>query len=180
MCIRDSSGTAEAPGTFSVTISAEDAIGDVVTSNAFNIVVSAPLNQPPTFSGLIASQTVIVGTAIQPVSGTFSDPESDVLTFSASGLPAGVTINTGTGEISGTPTAVGSSTVTITATDTDGESVSSNEFAIIATDVPNAIPVFNGPIQNQTGIVGEAVTPCLLYTSPSPRDATLSRMPSSA
>ena len=25
-----------------------------------------------------------------------------------------------------------------------------------------------------------AVTPCLLYTSPSPRDATLSRMPSSA
>ena len=24
------------------------------------------------------------------------------------------------------------------------------------------------------------VTPCLLYTSPSPRDATLSRMPSSA
>ena len=28
--------------------------------------------------------------------------------------------------------------------------------------------------------VGENVTPCLLYTSPSPRDATLSRMPSSA
>ena len=27
---------------------------------------------------------------------------------------------------------------------------------------------------------GELVYPCLLYTSPSPRDATLSRMPSSA
>ena len=27
---------------------------------------------------------------------------------------------------------------------------------------------------------GSAPTPCLLYTSPSPRDATLSRMPSSA
>ena len=26
----------------------------------------------------------------------------------------------------------------------------------------------------------EAIRPCLLYTSPSPRDATLSRMPSSA
>ena len=170
------SGTAEAAGTFSVTISAEDAVGDVVTSNAFNIVVSAPLNQPPTFSGLIASQTVIVGTAIQPVSGTFSDPESDVLTFSASGLPAGVTINTGTGEISGTPTAVGSSTVTITATDADGESVSSNEFAITATDVPNAIPVFNGPIQNQTGIVGEAVTPLALadFFSDIDTDDTLS------
>ena len=30
------------------------------------------------------------------------------------------------------------------------------------------------------GIVAEAVNCCLLYTSPSPRDATLSRMPSSA
>ena len=87
-----------------------------------------------------------------------------------------MTINTGTGEISGTPTAVGSSTVTITATDTDGESVSSNEFAIIATDVPNAIPVFNGPIQNQTGIVGEAVTPLALadFFSDIDTDDTLS------
>ena len=30
------------------------------------------------------------------------------------------------------------------------------------------------------GILSENATPCLLYTSPSPRDATLSRMPSSA
>ena len=28
--------------------------------------------------------------------------------------------------------------------------------------------------------LGEALKACLLYTSPSPRDATLSRMPSSA
>ena len=28
--------------------------------------------------------------------------------------------------------------------------------------------------------VGDTITSCLLYTSPSPRDATLSRMPSSA
>ena len=29
-------------------------------------------------------------------------------------------------------------------------------------------------------VIGAAHKPCLLYTSPSPRDATLSRMPSSA
>ena len=29
-------------------------------------------------------------------------------------------------------------------------------------------------------VMAENVNPCLLYTSPSPRDATLSRMPSSA
>ena len=31
-----------------------------------------------------------------------------------------------------------------------------------------------------TSVGGEALKSCLLYTSPSPRDATLSRMPSSA
>ena len=34
---------------------------------------------------------------------------------------------------------------------------------------------------NEVGTVTEGLAPsCLLYTSPSPRDATLSRMPSSA
>ena len=40
------------------------------------------------------------------------------------------------------------------------------------------IPNFDGPIQLAGG-ENNAFT-CLLYTSPSPRDATLSRMPSSA
>ena len=31
-----------------------------------------------------------------------------------------------------------------------------------------------------TGLTGRDITPCLLYTSPSPRDGTKSRMPSSA
>ena len=35
-------------------------------------------------------------------------------------------------------------------------------------------------IDPEARIVGEEACACLLYTSPSPRDATLSRMPSSA
>ena len=39
-------------------------------------------------------------------------------------------------------------------------------------------------LEAQTGRLAQlarvSLTPCLLYTSPSPRDATLSRMPSSA
>lgn len=46
-----------------------------------------------------------------------SDPQSDPLTYSASGLPAGLSINSGTGLISGTPTATGTSSVTVTAKD---------------------------------------------------------------
>ena len=36
-----------------------------------------------------------------------------------------------------------------------------------------------GCVNNDT-LSGDVYTACLLYTSPSPRDATLSRMPSSA
>ena len=42
----------------------------------------------------------------------------------------------------------------------------------------NHIPDFWEEVWNYCGIVHSE--PCLLYTSPSPRDATLSRMPSSA
>ena len=40
--------------------------------------------------------------------------------------------------------------------------------------------VLGQPIDEQGEIGAEESWPCLLYTSPSPRDATLSRMPSSA
>ena len=36
------------------------------------------------------------------------------------------------------------------------------------------------PVSIETGVIPVADGSCLLYTSPSPRDATLSRMPSSA
>lgn len=51
-----------------------------------------------------------------------SDSASLALTYSASGLPAGLTISPTTGLISGTPTAGGSSQVTVTVTDTAGAS----------------------------------------------------------
>jgi hypothetical protein len=48
------------------------------------------------------------------------------LTYAASGLPAGLSINSGTGLISGTPTTAGTSNVTVTATDTTGASGSAS------------------------------------------------------
>ena len=41
-------------------------------------------------------------------------PAGSVLTWSATGLPAGLSINSGTGRISGTPTATGTSSVRVT------------------------------------------------------------------
>ena len=39
---------------------------------------------------------------------------------------------------------------------------------------------FETPTNGEIYLDGNAISSCLLYTSPSPRDATLSRMPSSA
>ena len=49
-------------------------------------------------------------------------------------------------------------------------------------DVPLVVPEVNaGAIKGHKGIIASPnCSTCLLYTSPSPRDATLSRMPSSA
>jgi len=52
-------------------------------------------------------------------------------TFTASGLPSGLSISASTGLISGTPTAVGTSAVVITVTDEESNSVSTGSFNMV-------------------------------------------------
>jgi hypothetical protein len=65
------------------------------------------------------SQTGIVGTAVSLQIGATDSASGQTLTFTASGLPAGLSINS-SGRITGTPTTAGTSSVTVTATDTTG------------------------------------------------------------
>ncbi len=64
-------------------------------------------------------QTTLVGTPTS-LALTAHSTTNTALTFSATGLPAGLTIDPSTGVISGTPTTPASSTVTVTATDVAG------------------------------------------------------------
>jgi hypothetical protein len=84
-------------------------------SNGNTVTVSDPGNQTSTLR-----------TAISPLQMRASDSASgETLTYSAIGLPAGLSISA-SGQITGTPTAAGTTSVTVTATDSTGASGSSS------------------------------------------------------
>jgi alpha-galactosidase len=80
-------------------------------SNRNTVTVSSPGNQTGT-----------VGTAVSVQIHASDSASGQTMTYSASGLPAGLSVNSSTGLISGTPTAAATSTVTVTATDGTGAS----------------------------------------------------------
>ncbi|MDQ2874301.1 MAG: discoidin domain-containing protein [Actinomycetota bacterium] len=66
------------------------------------------------------SQTATAGTAASLQVKASDSASGQTLTYSATGLPAGLSINSGSGLISGTPTAAGTSNVTVTGADSTG------------------------------------------------------------
>jgi hypothetical protein len=68
------------------------------------------------------NQTGTVGTAVSLQVHASDSASGQTLTYSATGLPAGLSINSSTGLITGTPTTAATSNVTVKATDTTGAS----------------------------------------------------------
>ncbi len=66
------------------------------------------------------NQTSTTGAAVSLQINATDSASGQTLTYSASGLPAGLSINSSSGLISGTPTTAGTSSATVTATDTTG------------------------------------------------------------
>jgi large repetitive protein len=129
-------------GTDTVTYQISDGNGG--TSLATVTVTVADVNDLPV-SSAIANQTNLDSQPITlPVAGAFSDPDGDPLTFSATGLPAGLTINAATGVISGTidnsASQIGGGVylITVTASDGRGGSVTSTFGWSITNPTPTA------------------------------------------
>ena len=87
----------------------------------------APVANPATVPVIAnpGARTTDVGTAAS-LTLSATDPNGDTLTYSASGLPTGMSINAATGVISGTPSAAGS--YNVLATVSDGINVASTSF----------------------------------------------------
>jgi hypothetical protein len=105
-------GNPTAAGTFSVTLSAANSAG--MGSATLAITINSSASAPVISSSLAATGTV--GTAFSYQIAASGSPTS----FGATGLPAGLNIDTGTGAITGTPTVAGTSNVSISATNGSG------------------------------------------------------------
>jgi hypothetical protein len=84
----------------------------------------------PVFAG-VSDRSTEVGQAVS-LQLNADDPEESPLTYTATGLPPGLTLQSSTGFISGTPTIVGTYNVTATARDESLSSVQTFTWSIVA------------------------------------------------
>jgi len=118
------------PATYvsSIALTIKLSAADQATAGSYTVVVTNPgpgggnstLNFPVNYPApVITSATTTSGTVGSSFSYQITATNAPG-SYGATGLPVGLTVNTGTGLISGTPTAAGTSTVTLSATNNTG------------------------------------------------------------
>jgi hypothetical protein len=132
--------TASQVGNYPVTVTVTDngtpALSD---SEAITITVGS-VNQPPVLAP-IGDRTVDLGTTGR-IALTSSDPDMNVITLACAGLPSDATftdVGDGTGEIVWMPTAVGSYSVTCSATDNGMPAQMAQETFMLASRDPGTL-----------------------------------------
>ncbi|MFF3608319.1 RICIN domain-containing protein [Streptomyces sp. NPDC002463] len=112
-------------------------------------VSAQTLNLTPVDGGVTGTVTVTdpgdrtgpAGTAITPVQVQATSSAGATMTYTATGLPAGLSVNATTGAVTGTPVGVGASSVTVTVTDTTGASgFVTFQWTVTGTDIARGRP----------------------------------------
>ncbi len=140
------SGTPTAAGSFPVTVKVTDKEGYTKTETQTIVIAAAPdiaLN----VTGIPTAGKVGLGYTGQAAASGGTDP----YTFEITGLPAGLTA-TNAGAVSGKPTAVGSSTVTVKVTDKEGYTKTETQTIVIAAAPDIALNVTGIPAAGKVGL----------------------------
>ena len=145
------SGTPSEVGSYDITVTTTDESGNA-TETTFTINVEDTTK--PTVED-IADQTQEVNTEIEPIKIEATDNGGQAVTNKVDGLPDGVTFDEATNTISGTPSEVGSYTVTVTTTD-ESSNATETTFTI---DVEDTTKPTVEDIADQTQEVNTEITP---------------------
>ena len=166
-------GTPTSKASISIMVTVSDTFGQSSTATPFTITVNNP--PAPAIATTQAQLTAKPATVGSPYSFTFAGTGSGTLTWSAAGLPAdGLSLNSSTGVVSGTPTTQTTISITLTLSDTFGQSSAATAFTITV-DSPPAITSGN----NATFTVGAAGTFSVTTTGvPTPTLSETGALPS--
>jgi hypothetical protein len=119
-------------GTYNVTLSATNSYG-TGTVNWKLVISSAPLGIPAITASTAAAT---VGVAFSYQIQATNSPTS----YGATGLPSGLSINTGSGLISGTPTAAGQYSISLSATNSAGTGIATLTLTVVGSVSPPPAP----------------------------------------
>ncbi|MCI1710779.1 MAG: putative Ig domain-containing protein [Chiayiivirga sp.] len=151
--------TANAGSPFNVVVTATDP-SNASATQAFEWTVTNT-NRAPAAVGTISNRSDAEGAVVtQATAASFSDADSDTLTYSATGLPTGLSINAASGEISGTLafTANASSPFNVVVTATDPSNASATQAFEWTVTNTNRAPAAVGTISNRSDAEGAVVT----------------------
>ena len=161
------SGTPSASGSYTITITASNAIGK--DSKSFTLRIAAAGVTPK-----ITTSSLPDGKTGQSYSQTLSATGTAPITWSASGLPSGLSINSSTGVISGTPSTAGNYSVTVTAKNNYGTGSKTYQLKITASGTPPTITTSSLP----DGQINQSYSQTLSATGTTPITWSASGLPS--
>ena len=148
-------GSPTVAGSYTTTVTVNDGSG--ASSVNFDWTIGATGTGNTVTVTNPGTQAGTVGTAASLQIHASDSATGQTLTYTATGLPAGLSISSTTGLISGTPTTAGSSSVTATATDgTGAKGTATFTWTISATGTGNTVTVTNPG--TQAGTVGTAAS----------------------
>ena len=145
-------------GVYATTVTVTD-LADASDSASFDWTITN-LNQVPVFDGPIADQISDEGAVVAGPTVAATDPDGDGLTYSAAGLPPDLSINSATGQITGTVSydAAATSPYTVAVTVSDGTDSADTSFAWTINDVNRAPVISPDTVADQMSTVGIAIT----------------------